>query len=501
MKRKRDSPQDHLSNLLDFCSDSQIKIDPRLHIDYDDDDAQGKSIGVFLSTKGNEDADDDIPPGTTVRIPKKSVLSVKSSNLTKYFGTDYEFAPYGLEAQLELALAVYLEDSKGSASPWHLYLKSLPEKTVDLPMFWTTKAIEEEEEGRDRDEDVQTALGWMTSSEIHRHLIPLNTVKEFFYDTVVSTMSDAATTTRKPSLHAYYRAFSLVSSRAFIVDAYHGLAMVPVADAFNHIRDNHVHLETEFDVCPDCGSLRQCIHDHDRDLPEPSSETEDEEEEEEEELYYTMTTTTYIPIDTHHPSKRRTEIFNTYGTHLSNAQLLNQYGFILDANEADFVEFDDEDVLRIVGMGIDEEEQRNRNWGEQAKSVHVDSESELVYASENAMDLRISSDGRVSLGIVVFVYVGLGHTEEEEECLLQRWIDALMHREGLEREGLIKLANVVISLCKARLNDITQVDVDTILDDIPPTHWRTRAVGMHIMAERSILCSCISSWEEYLLPT
>ncbi|KAL0065954.1 hypothetical protein AAF712_007081 [Marasmius tenuissimus] len=451
MKRKRDSStRSPLSNLLEFCSDFQIQIDSRLHIDYDN--AQGKSIGVFLSAKGNED-EDNIPPGTTgissfhclalersrllyliprkvVRIPKKSVLSVKSSSLTKYFGNGYEFAPYGLEAQLELALAVYLEDSKGSASPWHLYLKSLPEKAVDLPMFWATEVIEEE----GRNEDVKMALGWMMGSGVYRHLIPLNTRP------------------RKPSLHAYYRAFSLVSSRAFIVDAYHGLAMVPVADAFNHIRDNHVHLETEFDAAA-------ATH------PRP-----------------------------------KTEIFNTYGANLSNAQLLNQYGFILDANEADFVEFDDDDVLSAVGIA----EQSplvviRKNWAEQAKSVHLSTlgteleDSELIYASENAMHLRLSSDGRVSLGMVVLVYVGLEH---RGDCL-QGWIDALMHLED-EGEGLVKLANTVISLCEGRLNGITQVDVGAMLDDLPASHWRTRAVGMHIMAERSILRSCISSWEEYL---
>jgi len=33
------------------------------------------------------------------------------------------------------------------------------------------------------------------------------------------------------SLNDFYRAYSLVSSRAFLVDAYHGLSLVPVADA------------------------------------------------------------------------------------------------------------------------------------------------------------------------------------------------------------------------------------------------------------------------------
>ena len=37
---------------------------------------------------------------------------------------------------------------------------------------------------------------------------------------------------RRPTLNGFYRAFSLVSSRAFLVDAYHGLSMVPIADAY-----------------------------------------------------------------------------------------------------------------------------------------------------------------------------------------------------------------------------------------------------------------------------
>ena len=34
-----------------------------------------------------------------------------------------------------------------------------------------------------------------------------------------------------PTMEGFLRAYSLVSSRAFLVDAYHGLSMVPIADA------------------------------------------------------------------------------------------------------------------------------------------------------------------------------------------------------------------------------------------------------------------------------
>jgi len=36
---------------------------------------------------------------------------------------------------------------------------------------------------------------------------------------------------KSPAIAGFYHAFSLVSSRAFLVDIYHGLSMVPVADA------------------------------------------------------------------------------------------------------------------------------------------------------------------------------------------------------------------------------------------------------------------------------
>lgn len=35
-----------------------------------------------------------------------------------------------------------------------------------------------------------------------------------------------------PTLQGFYHAYSLVSSRAFMVDAFHGLSMVPIADAY-----------------------------------------------------------------------------------------------------------------------------------------------------------------------------------------------------------------------------------------------------------------------------
>jgi hypothetical protein len=53
-------------------------------------------------------------------------------------------------------------------------------------------------------------------------------VRHYYVDVAEPLLTDCYLPT---SLQGFYRAYSLVSSRAFHVDAFHGLAMVPIADA------------------------------------------------------------------------------------------------------------------------------------------------------------------------------------------------------------------------------------------------------------------------------
>ena len=60
---------------------------------------------------------------------------------------------------------------------------------------------------------------------------------------------------------AFLKAFTLVSSRAFVLNVYLGLSMVPVADLFNHTEQHNVQVEVEQAVCLNCGSQchRRCM--------------------------------------------------------------------------------------------------------------------------------------------------------------------------------------------------------------------------------------------------
>lgn len=61
---------------------------------------------------------------------------------------------------------------------------------------------------------------------------------------------------------AYLYAMSLISSRGYVIDAYHGIALVPFVDFFNHssLRP-HTSLLSSAYVCDYCGSLPTCTHD------------------------------------------------------------------------------------------------------------------------------------------------------------------------------------------------------------------------------------------------
>jgi hypothetical protein len=195
------------------------------------------------------------------------------------------------------------------------------------------------------------------------------------------------------SFDSFCKTSTLVSSRAFEVDAYHENAMVPFADIFNHRSgDEHVHFETDFDVCDACGALEYCDHrflesdfsendneddewddveDAEEDIEESEGEgeedkeDEDEDEEHEEESDQELQDLEALEEegvdfwkdeDNEQPekdtcdlvmdrsAKKGEELFNTYGDH-PNIVLLSKYGFCEEENSNDFVTVDEDMVV------------------------------------------------------------------------------------------------------------------------------------------------------------
>ena len=139
---------------------------------------------------------------------------------------------------------IILDRLLGTDSRWHGYLQSLPATTVPIARLWGHPS------GFD-DQDAVDAARWLNGTEVQRELQDedgalltvcfhrrvangLRSTKsqdeiDNFYQAEARLLIESVNL--RPTLAGFLHAYSLVCSRAFLVDAYHGLSMVPVADA------------------------------------------------------------------------------------------------------------------------------------------------------------------------------------------------------------------------------------------------------------------------------
>ncbi|KAI9624618.1 hypothetical protein KEM48_008791 [Puccinia striiformis f. sp. tritici PST-130] len=64
------------------------------------------------------------------------------------------------------------------------------------------------------------------------------------------------------SWEEFVKGYTIVSSRAFQIDNYHSLGLVPIADLYDHSDQPDVQLVSQDLVCDQCGSIGECVHDN-----------------------------------------------------------------------------------------------------------------------------------------------------------------------------------------------------------------------------------------------
>ncbi|KAI9057295.1 SET domain-containing protein [Trametes sanguinea] len=464
-----------------------------------------------------------IHPATVASIPKSTILSPRTCSLSQHVA----WAPYGHAAVLSLSLALYSEMLRGAESKWHPYLRSLPSTPVPIARLWGDPHAFPE------DADAQEASRWIQGTEIQRELqdedgSPLMEETHAFYKGEVQPLLDSLGFST--SMHDFLHAYSLVCSRAFLVDAYHGLSMVPVADAFNHVNENHVQLASEFDVCPVCGSLSECPHDRDDSAMQPPTSISLQPLSVDSSDTVEMVTVRSIPP--------HSEIFNTYGADLGNASLLARYGFALEPGEQDVVTFG------WPGSGIaldnDQDQEVFRNVYTRALLEVGDlvRKSTLIYAPKEeehyACPFTINSDGQASLGLFVWAVWNAFNERPPPEFedmsdsdglvaslgYLPRIVTALVQLEAIREETedareveidddtacqlLEDAAEALASLCRARAASMgkkgyrgAKADVlGDLIDHLQQHHRKTRLALEYLLSERALLEACAAGWEE-----
>ncbi|KAG8887274.1 hypothetical protein FRB99_004294, partial [Tulasnella sp. 403] len=271
-------------------------------------------------------------------------------------------------------------------------------------------------------EDGRRAKEWCRGTEVEKLICrdELEAELNVFYDDVAFPFL------RSISLEGTFEdlqySYSLVSSRAFHVDSYHGIAMVPIADAFNHTEENHVHFESDYHVCPTCGSFDECEHDGE-DRPSNLTASTDRvvisrSTIGDDDMGDMVTNSDVFPGD---------EVFNSYDSSLSNAQLLCQYGFLLEGNSNDIITWSLADLWGILG----------RPKGLTTQAIHAcsqvitDQSLSLAYDSSEESKgeatlllLAVNAEGLISSDLLAFLVVKNLVTQHPslEDDILDEWL-------------------------------------------------------------------------------
>ncbi|KAL1727819.1 hypothetical protein EV714DRAFT_216539 [Schizophyllum commune] len=501
-----------VSTLLAWCAREGIFIDHRLHVV-----VAPSGISVY-SKQG-----DISPDETVVTIPRTSTLSLRNCTFRDHIASGaYEDWDYN---HLKLAFALYSETLLGRQSRWYGYLQALPEAGPDLPLFWQS------ETAGYPDEDGKSAFQWLQGTEAGRlrerkeaEAMPIEVIRQFYEDVVApfsiqpysSGTPSGSPPPKETTFDSFIRAYALVCSRAFVTDLYYGLCMVPIADAFNHHVQNHVQLAVEEAVCPQCGAFDACPHDSDvpNDL---SSQTRPDQTPNAEDPTFDMVTTTYVPPGT--------EVFNTYGETLTNAQLLLSYGFILKENDNDHLSWDpaEPDLLGPDAEGV-LHLYRSALGRLPAGFLAPLLQSELVEQNTNLPPFSITGEGMLNGSLWLLLVVQslmTGHRtaafgEPTTESIVSRLpaiIATQLYMEagdedrahmGVDEskldEAAIKLPRLVRALCRRRRERYFGAgtkaahEVVAALDSVPEAWTRTRTAMTLLIGERALLDTCECLW-------
>ncbi|KAJ3281287.1 hypothetical protein HDU79_010864 [Rhizoclosmatium sp. JEL0117] len=390
-------------SLLQWFKDQKIEYDSRMM------KIHCSPTSEFHVTTNSE----AIPTNTIIgTVPKTACLSARNSGISNLI------EEAGFTGTLALSIALLFERSQlhqGNGTPWSSYIASLPTH-AQTPLFWdaeSTKLLSPTDLTIEEDKSC-------LDSDFDEHVFP------FIESHPIVFPRRSAGVWREE----FMECITIVTSRAFLVDAFHGEALVPFADLFNHKSGAEtIHINSGGDVCEDCGAVEGtcgCLdsddemsdphHEHDpnggccgedSDGMETDSETEDvdwlyhldeavpelvggkakpakssprkrnsDEPASEDSLKITMI----------HSVKPNTEIFNTYGNH-SNSKLLNLYGFAEINNPNNNVQVNLEHlcatVMNIFGSNVLME--RCRFWNQVGQKA-------VDYIIHNKKDSQIEEE-------------------------------------------------------------------------------------------------------------
>ncbi|KAF8102060.1 hypothetical protein N665_0201s0349 [Sinapis alba] len=278
-------------------------------LDLVEDQNDGVSVKALLDLKEGD---------VVANISKTACLTVKTS------GAREMIESAELDGPLALSVAIMYERGLGEESPWAGYLQILPFQE-DLPLVWPLDELDSLLSGTEIHKDVKKDHG-LVYEDWEENIVPLTSLLPGNVDPGSFGIKE------------YLAAKSLIASRSFEIDDYHGWGMVPLADLFNHkTGEEDVHFTAELPHSESDSeaddTANEATDEDEPSSPEPSLEGENteneeakEEEEEEENTSMLQDDVSSLEMIMVKNVPAGAEVYNTYGL-IGNAALLHRYGF------------------------------------------------------------------------------------------------------------------------------------------------------------------------------
>jgi hypothetical protein len=225
-------------------------------------------------------------------------------------------------------------------------------------------------------------------------------------------------------LSAFHYTYSLITTRTFLIDLYHTLALVPFSDILNHSSHPHTTLGSDDFVCHICGSLAPCSHD----IQSTSGVVMRLRHLEEDERRRIAREEDCVEMKLERSAERGEEIYNTYGENIGDGRLLVEWGFVEGEFAGEGLTWEMNEVAppsvwetwaEIMERGTLVEklfdllepkmEGSGRDTGEGDSDSHSDNESVegliCLLPQTNPTLLNLTQNGQISLNLWSLIYL------------------------------------------------------------------------------------------------
>lgn len=257
----------------------------------------------------------------------------------------------------------------------------------------------------------------------------------------------------------------MVSTRGYITDAYHAIALIPFCDLFNHSSHPHTSLLSDQCVCPICGSLASCSHDppgEDRIShlsPDYIAQTEDEGRN--------------VEMRAERAIAAGDQVYSCYEEGLGDGKLLVEWGFLGQEKNGQGVTWRASEVLRREdGRAYMTITQRERVLGLLDEALlEIQPARPVCHLTDDPSVFNITADGVIGINILLACYLRSRSSEvrmeelEEIEDDVVRIIQAVWRNEKIDEATMLR--REVRQLVAGRLSALREGQRMDVSEHIP----------------------------------